>query len=56
MGCVGSQRRVIPSNYNRMVLSSYKSKKVLVIGLDKLGGSKRCLTNTGVNVRSIPPI
>ena len=32
-------------------------QEVLVIGPDKTGGPyKRCLTNTGVNIRPIPPI
>ena len=26
------------------------------VGLDKPGGPKRCLTNTGVNIEPIPPI
>ena len=28
----------------------------IVIGLHKRGGPKRCLTNTGVNIRPIPLI
>ena len=31
-------------------------QKVLVISPDKPGWSKRCVTNTGVNIRPIPPI
>ena len=32
------------------------SPKVLVIDPDKLRGPTSCLTNTGVNIRSMPPI
>ena len=32
------------------------SPKILVIGLDKPGGPKKRLTNTGVNIRPIPLI
>ena len=32
------------------------SLKILVIGLDKPGGLKKRLTNTGVNIRPIPLI
>ena len=32
------------------------SPKVLVIGPDKPRGLKRLLTNTGVNIRPLPPI
>ena len=32
------------------------SLRVLVIGPDKSGGPKKCLINTGVNIRPISPI
>ena len=31
-------------------------RTTIVKGLDKPGGPMRCLTNTGVNIRPIPPI
>ena len=31
-------------------------QEILIIGLNKPGGPKRRLTNTGVNIRPIPPI
>ena len=38
------------------VLEHLRVQEVLVIGPDKPRGPKRCLTNTGVNIRPIPPI
>ena len=35
---------------------SPRNSHVLVIGLDKPGGPKRPVTNTGENIRPIPPI
>ena len=37
-------------------LEHLRVQEVLVIGPDKPRGPKRCLTNTGVNIRPIPPI
>ena len=50
-----SQKQVL--HFNRTVWSSYICvQEILVIGLDKAGGAIRHLTNTGVNIRPIPPI
>ena len=52
---VRSQKQVL--HFNRTVWSSYICvQEILVIGLDKPGGAIRHLTNTGVNIRPIPPI